>query len=100
MSARERDGVDVPAIIALAELGRAAIAEEALRFREGVEAKILDLADAGTREPRPDVAGQIEHGAAAVALLEEAVIALVLRDEALDEFRPDLVAVLPDQRSD
>ena len=56
----ERDRVDVPAVVRLLAMHRAAIAEEAL-VGVGVETKVVDHQDAGGLQPRPDEAGEVEH---------------------------------------
>src|SRR5882757_6306871 len=61
---RERDRVDVASVIGLAPMGRAPVAEEALRIRIGAAGHILDGSDAGAGQARRDVAGQVEQGVA------------------------------------
>src|SRR5262249_43516388 len=55
----QRNRVDVAAVIRLAAMGGAAIAEEA-RVAIGADIHIVDAFDAGAREPVGDKAGEIE----------------------------------------
>src|SRR5450830_534606 len=92
----ERDGVDMPAVIGLALLCGAAVAEEALGLGIVAQAEVLEIHDAGALHAIGDVAGEIEHGVAgALRGHEEARVVRVGRQEARDEFRPDLVIRLP-----
>ncbi len=54
----EGDRRDEAAVIGLAPMGGAAIAEEAVRIGIGAQARIRDLADAGPLEPGDDVGGR------------------------------------------
>src|ERR1700716_758514 len=61
---RERNRVDVASVIRLAPMGRAPVAEEALRVRIGAAGQILDGCDAGAGQARRDVAGEVEQSVA------------------------------------
>src|SRR5215213_716317 len=58
---QKRNCIDVTAIVRLAPMGGAAITEKTRRLRIGAEPEVLDAFDFSTFEPRPDVAGQVEH---------------------------------------
>jgi hypothetical protein len=51
---RAGDRGNEPAVVRLAAVGRAPVAEEALLVRIGAERKIGELADAGCGQPRAD----------------------------------------------
>src|SRR3954453_24134763 len=98
-SGREGDRRDQPAVIRVAAVGGAAVAEEVVLVRVGAEAKIGDFADAGRREPRAYVAGQVEHRTAGAGVgAEEARVPGVRRKELAHEFGADLVGVRADRR--
>ena len=95
----QRNRIDVTAVIRLGPMGGAAVAEKARRVRIGAEPKVLDALDFSTFEPRPDVAGQVEHRVAgAGGRREEAIVCGIGRLEAIDELRADLVVRLADHR--
>src|SRR5258705_8821701 len=95
----ERDGVDVPPVVALVEVGSAAIAEEPCGVCIGAVAEILDGADAGGGEAGNDIAGKIEQGVLGPwRWLEKPFGREVLGPEAGNQFGPDLVIGLPDGR--
>ena len=60
----KRDGVEVAAVVGLAAVDGAAIAEKSLRLGVGAAAKVVDAADAGPCQPRRHVAGKIEQSVA------------------------------------
>src|SRR3954468_24306979 len=98
---RQRDRVDVAAIIRLAAMSGAAVTEEARRVRVGAEPQVLDAFDFSAFDPRPDVAGQIEHGVVfSHGRLEEFPARRIAGAEAFYELRPDLIVRLADQRPD
>src|SRR3979490_2625854 len=55
------DGVEVPPVVGPAAMDRAVIAEEGLWLGVGATVEVVGAADAGPREPRRDVAGEIEQ---------------------------------------
>src|SRR5215467_2681420 len=57
----QHDRVDVPAIVGLAAMGHAPVAEEIIRVRIGAGVDVLDRPDARRSEPRHHIAGEIEH---------------------------------------
>src|SRR5262245_61660549 len=63
-STGKRDRAEMPPVVWLALVDRAAIAEEGLRLGIGAVAEVLDLADSCPSEPCRDVAGEIEQGMA------------------------------------
>src|SRR4029450_8355428 len=86
------DGVQMPPVVGLAAMDRAAIAEEGLRLGVGAASERAGAADAGPCEPCRDVAGQVEQRVACSRrALEEARVAGVVVGELRDEFRPDLI---------
>src|SRR5262245_17210443 len=95
------DGVEVPPVVGLAAMDRAAIAEEGLWLGVGATAEVVDAADAGPCQARRDVAGEIEQRVAgAWRALEEALIAGVVVGELRDKLRPHLIVLLPDHRAE
>src|SRR5918995_1501300 len=72
---RERDGGDQPAVIGLAAMGRAAVAEELVLVGIGAEPEIGEFADPRRLQASADEAGQVEHRVVGpLAGLEEALI--------------------------
>src|SRR5207245_3275658 len=63
-SLHQRDRADVAAVVGLAAMGCAAIAEEIFRFRVGAAPEVLDPADLRAFEPGEDMAGEVEPGVA------------------------------------
>src|SRR5712664_374346 len=53
--------VDVPAVVDLAAVGHAPVAEELVRVRVGARVDVLDRPDPGRGKPRDHIAGEIEH---------------------------------------
>src|SRR5947209_5358497 len=95
------DGVEVPPVVGLAAMDRAAIAEERLWLGVGATVEVVGAADAGPRQPRRDVAGKIEQRVAGPRrALEEALVAGVSGSELHDELRPDLIVLLSDHRAE
>ncbi len=70
-SLSQRDCVDVPAIVRFGAMGRATETEKSRRVRIRAQPNILDLPDAGPREPRGDVAAEIELGMAVARAPDE-----------------------------
>src|SRR5882724_13468159 len=56
----QRDRMNVPAVVRLAPMHRAAVAVAAL-VGIGIDADVVDHQDAGVFEPHPDKTGEIEH---------------------------------------
>src|ERR1043166_6289732 len=87
------------AIIRLAAMRGASIAEEARRIGVGAKAEVLDALDSSTFETGPDVTGQVEQRVARAARLrEEAFVVAIGAREPFDEFTAHLVVRLPDHR--
>src|SRR5258706_8356257 len=57
----QHNRIDVPAVVSLAAVGHAPVTEELLRVRVGARFDVLDRSDAGGRQPRDHIAGEIEH---------------------------------------
>src|SRR3954469_11702501 len=92
---RERDRIQMPAVIRFVAVDRTAIAVEMLRLFIGAAAEVLDLRDAGAREPRLDVARKVKQRVSlARRRPEKSRVGRVRSFEAGDEFRPDLVTTL------
>jgi hypothetical protein len=82
-SSRQRDGVDVAAIIPFAAVGGATEAEEARRVGIGAQIKVLDVPDSGSLEAGGNVTGEIEQGMAGTrGGNEETLICLPLGGKA------------------
>src|SRR4029077_11332013 len=82
-------------------MGAAAEAEKPLGVGISAKPDILDLRDAGPRQPRADIAGKIEHGVVlARGGCEKAVAGGVFGGKAGGEVGADLVIGLPDHRPD
>src|SRR5438876_241641 len=87
------------AIVLLATVDGAAVAEEIPRIGVGAVPDVLDAAQASAGEAGANVAGKIEQGmAGASGEPEEPLVRLVGRRKAGNEFGSDLVAGLADQR--
>src|SRR5947209_10436948 len=98
---RQRDRVDVAAVIRLGPVRGAAVTEEPYGVRVGAEAQVFDPFDFSALEPRPDVAGQIEHRVLGTdGRREKAIVPGIRRLETLDEFGADLVVRLADHRAE
>src|SRR5262245_34925075 len=94
------DRVDMSSVIGLVAVPRAAIAVASFDVGIGAAADVLNLPDAGGRQPRLDIAREIEHGVAVLrARREEARVRGAVRLEAFDEFRAYFVVRLPDHRA-
>ncbi len=96
----KHDGVDLASVIRLVPMHRPAIAEQ-VAVGIGVDAGVIDNGNAGALQPHPDEAAEIEHGMTGAGRgNEEPGEASIGLREALDEFGPDLIAWLADQRTD
>src|SRR5580704_7175135 len=97
----QSDRIHVAAVIGLGAVGGAAEAVKPLRVGIGAKPDIFDMADARPGQPRPDIAGKVEHGmAVACGRREEAVAGGVFCVKAGNKIGADLVIGLPDHRSD
>ena len=92
--------MNVPAVVRLLAMHRAAVAVKAL-VGIGVDADVVDHEHAGSFEPHPDEAGEVEHRMALARRgNEEQPVLRIGLDEAFDEFAADFVGVLADQGAD
>src|SRR5580693_459175 len=100
-SAGQSDRIDVAAVVGFGAVGGAAEAIKPLRVGIGAKPDILDMADARPGQPRPDIAGEVEHGmTVACGRCEEAVAGGIFRLKAGNKIGADLIIGLPDHRSD
>src|SRR5215204_722362 len=96
-SGSEGDGRDQAAVIRLAPVGGAAVAEEAVRIRIGAEPEIREGADAGRFHAGPDQGRQVEEGMTLLAArAEEALVSRVRLQETRQEFGADFVGLAGD----
>src|SRR5690348_10233526 len=94
----EGDRVDMAAVIGLAGLGAAPIAEEALRLREGAATEVLEIRYPGAMDALGDITGQVEHRVPrALGGQEETLVFSIGRLKTRDEFGADLVVRLVDR---
>jgi len=95
-SARDGDGAELPPVIRLAAVGRAAKAEEAVRIGISIEVECLDLPDARGDQAMDDIGFKVEVRLAGRSLDKEARIVSFVLDEAAPEGFIDFVTGLSD----
>src|SRR5271170_3676016 len=96
-SSSQRDCIDVTAIVRFGAMGRATETEKSRWVGVRAQLNILDLPDAGPREPRGDIPAEIELGmAVALRRAEESIAAGILGGKTRNEIGTDLVIALPD----
>src|SRR6266481_2230238 len=96
----QRDRMNVPAVVRLAPMHRAAVAVAAL-VGIGIDADVVDHQDAGVFQPHPDESRKVEHRMVlALRGNEKHGVLRIGIHKTLDEFAADFVGVLADQGAD
>src|SRR5260370_18072614 len=89
----------MPAVVGLAAMGGAAVAEKSSGIGIGTQSEILDLNDPGPLEPGRDIAGEIEHRVPGTARRRaESAPGRVFGVKAAKHPGPNLIPQLPNPR--
>src|SRR5579883_2652584 len=97
----QHNRVNVPAIVRLAPMPHAPIAEKVVHVCVGAGVNVLDRADTGGGESCHNVTGEIEHEMSlAWGRAEEARIGRISGDETVPHVGAGLVIRLPDHRAE
>src|SRR4051794_4658944 len=101
LSVPQHDDGNATAIVIFGAKSGPPVAEEAVFLGHRVVRAALDCSDAAPLQPARDIAAYVEHGMPGpLRRYEEVGIGLVLGQEAIREFRTDLVRTLGDAWAD